>query len=159
MKRLWILVMLSLSFFMITGCTNTNDTETINQVSLLQGLTLGDYYGSTTIGELKTLGNIGLGTFDGLNWELIMLDGVVYRANDKLEIEVPADNELIPFSNVTFFDNDEEIGVSCTTDKQLDLYSKTLPGQLFGTYNILISSFKLLNASGLELVKSIILFS
>jgi acetolactate decarboxylase len=52
---------------MITGCVSTNDTETINQVSLLQGLTLGDYYGSTTIGELKTLGNIGLGTFDGLN--------------------------------------------------------------------------------------------
>ena len=39
-----------------------------------------------------------------------------------------------------FFENDEEIGVSCTTDKQLYLYSKTLPGKLFGTYNILISS-------------------
>jgi acetolactate decarboxylase len=37
-----------------------------------------------------------------------MLDGVVYRANADLEIEIPSDNELIPFSNVTFFDNDEE---------------------------------------------------
>ena len=125
MKRLWILVMLSLSCFMITGCVSTNDTETINQVSLLQGLTLGDYYGSKTIWELKTLGNIGLGTFDGLNWELIMLDGVVYRANADLEIEIPSDNELIPFSNVTFFDNDEEYQLKDIKDiaslkKQLD---------------------------------------
>ena len=108
MKKFWLLMMLSLSLFVITGCCNTKDTESLNQVSLLQGLTLWDYYGSKTIKELKWLGNIGLGTFDGLNGELIMLDWVVYRANDKLEIEVPSDDELIPFANVTFFDNDEQ---------------------------------------------------
>jgi acetolactate decarboxylase len=54
-----------------------------------------------------------------------MLDGVVYRANADLEIEIPADNELIPFSNVTFFDNDEEYQLKDIKDiaslkKQLD---------------------------------------
>jgi acetolactate decarboxylase len=54
-----------------------------------------------------------------------MLDGVVYRANADLEIEIPSDNELIPFSNVTFFDNDEEYQLKDIKDiaslkKQLD---------------------------------------
>ena len=100
--------MLVLSLLMIAGCSNVKDTESLNQVSLLQWLTLWDYYWSKTIKELKWLWNIGLWTFDWLNGELIMLDWVVYRANDKLEIEVPSDDEWIPFANVTFFDNDEE---------------------------------------------------
>lgn len=108
MKKLFSLFILSLSFLLFTWCSNNVDRETLNQVSLLQGLTLGDYYWSKSIKELKELGNIWLWTFDWLNWELIMLDWVVYRANDELAIEIPSDNELIPFSNVTFFDNDLE---------------------------------------------------
>ncbi len=108
MKKSWVFAMLVLSLLMIAGCSNVKDTESLNQVSLLQWLTLWDYYWSKTIKELKWLWNIGLWTFDWLNWELIMLDWVVYRANDKLEIEVPSDDEWIPFANVTFFDNDEE---------------------------------------------------
>ena len=106
MKKIWILTTLLFGSFLLAGCNNVNDTETLNQVSLLQGLTLWDYYGSKSIWEVKELGNIGLWTFDGLNWELIMLDWVIYRANDELSIEVPSDDELIPFANVTFFDND-----------------------------------------------------
>ena len=35
------------------AAAGTADRETIFQVSLLQGLTLGDYYGSVTVKELK----------------------------------------------------------------------------------------------------------
>ena len=38
-----------------------------------------------------------------------------------------------------FFEN-EQIDVSCTNDKQLDLYPQVLQGKFFGTYSILISS-------------------
>ena len=85
MKKLFSLLILSLSFLLLTWCCNNVDNETLNQVSLLQWLTLGDYYWSKSIKELKKLGNIWLWTFDWLNWELIMLDWVVYRANDKLK--------------------------------------------------------------------------
>ncbi len=39
------------------------DREVLFQVSLLQGLTFGDYHGSITAGELKQNGDIGLGYF------------------------------------------------------------------------------------------------
>lgn len=87
----------------------TVDREVISQVSLLQGLTFGDYNGSIPVARLKELGDIGIGTFDALNGELIMLEGVVYRAAYDGSIEIVPDEETIPFSNVTFFDADEEI--------------------------------------------------
>ena len=46
---------------------NIINNEVINQVSLLQGLTFGDYTGSVTVAELKKMGDIGIGTFDKLN--------------------------------------------------------------------------------------------
>ena len=80
-----------------------HDRDTICQISLLQGLLQGDYVGSISIGELKTHGDIGIGTFDGLDGELIMLDGVVYQAKGDGTVETPDDSMTIPFSNVTFF--------------------------------------------------------
>ena len=88
------------------------DREVINQVSLLQGLTFGDYNGSVPVSRLKELGDIGIGTFDALNGELIMLEGTVYRAASDGSVEKVADDETIPFSNVTFFDADEVISLS-----------------------------------------------
>ena len=67
------------------------DRESLYQVSLLQGLTFGDYTGSVTVAELKKMGDIGIGTFDKLNGELIMLDGVVYRAAGDGSVEVVGD--------------------------------------------------------------------
>ena len=83
--------------------------EVINQVSILQGLTFGDYNGSVPVGQLKELGDTGIGTFDALNGELIMLKGIVYRAAHDGTIEAVADDETVPFSNVTFFDTDEVV--------------------------------------------------
>jgi acetolactate decarboxylase len=85
----------------------STDRETIGQVALLQSLLQGDYYGSVSIADLKKHGDIGIGTFDKLNGELIMVDGVLYRAKGDGSVEVPDDSETIPFSNVTFFDADE----------------------------------------------------
>ena len=92
-----------------TGASNgeTDRREVINQVSLLQGLTLGDYNGSLSAKEVKSMGDIGLGTFDRLNGELIMLDGVIYRAAGDGSVAAVDDAETIPFCDVTFFDNDK----------------------------------------------------
>ena len=81
--------------------------DVLYQVSLLQGLAYGDYYGSVAIEEVKQHGDIGIGTFDGLNGELIMLDGEVYRAAADGGIEVISDDETSPFCVATFMDADE----------------------------------------------------
>ena len=90
-----------------TTAASVPDRDTLFQVSLLQGLTFGDYHGSITVGELKEKGDTGLGTFDALNGELIMLDGTVYRAAGDGTVEAVPDDETIPFADVSFFDTDD----------------------------------------------------
>jgi len=114
MKKSGLAVVMAAALLMgLSACTPAEsskaDRETVYQVSLLQGLTFGDYHGSVSVADLKKQGDIGIGTFDALNGELIMLDGVVYRAAHDGSIEEVADNETIPFSNVTFFDADESL--------------------------------------------------
>ena len=80
--------------------------ETIYQVALLQSLVQGYYDGVLSVDALKEKGDTGLGTFEGVNGEMIVIDGEVYRANSKGDIEKPEGDEMIPFSNVTFFEPD-----------------------------------------------------
>ena len=56
--------------------------------------------------DLKQYGDTGIGTFQGVNGEMIFLDGIVYRALWDGSVEIADDDEVIPFSNVTFFDAD-----------------------------------------------------
>ena len=81
--------------------------DVLYQVSLLQGLTHGDYDGSVTVAELKRHGDTGIGTFHRLNGELIMLDGRVYRAAGDGRVEAVSDDETSPFSVVAFLRADE----------------------------------------------------
>ena len=125
MKKKAAICVLALALAMLTSCSDSSsaseskkdeapkaDRETIYQVSLLQGLTLGDYNGSVSVKELKQKGDTGIGTFEGVNGELIMVDGTVYRAKSDGSIETAPDDETIPFANVTFFDSDEKQDIS-----------------------------------------------
>lgn len=93
------------------------DKETIFQVALLQSLAMGYFDDVVTVKELKTHGDTGIGTFEGLDGEMIVLDGVVYRANQACKVNVVADRVRVPFSNVTFFEKDFAVKLRNITDK------------------------------------------
>ena len=90
------------------------------QVSLLQALSLGRYEGSISIGELKKNGDIGIGTFDGLDGEMIMLDGTVYKASADGSVSVISDDVTTPFANATFAKDDLSKTVSASSMKELN---------------------------------------
>ncbi len=90
--------------------------ETIYQVALLQSLTQGYYDGIIKVSDLKKHGDTGIGTFEGVNGEMIVLDGKVYQALGDGSVQVADDNETIPFSNVTFFDKDLSATLAQTND-------------------------------------------
>ena len=124
MKRLiCVLAILSL---MVTGCSvsvtqgpvlqEEGNRDVLYQVALLQSLVQGYYDGIVTVGELKEHGDTGIGTFEGVNGEMIVLDGTVYQAVADGSIATPSDEETIPFSNVTFFEADETARLSDIAD-------------------------------------------
>jgi acetolactate decarboxylase len=82
------------------------DNETLYQVSTIDALDQGVYDGVEPIGELKRHGDFGIGTFDALDGEMIVLDGIVYQARADEHVYVVPDNSTTPFATVTYFGPD-----------------------------------------------------
>lgn len=74
------------------------------QASTLEALLDGSYDGDLTIGELRRRGDLGLGTFDGLDGEMVVLDGEVWRARADGAVSRARDDERTPFAVVTWFE-------------------------------------------------------
>ena len=93
------------------------DRESIAQVALLQSLAQGYFGGTVTAGQLRTFGDTGIGTFEGLNGEMIVLDGKVYQALGDGRVLVAPDKTIIPYATVTFFDKDIAVKLENIKDK------------------------------------------
>jgi acetolactate decarboxylase len=81
--------------------------------ALLEGV----YEGDVTIRELLRHGNFGLGTFNGLDGEMLVLDGVCYQLRSDGSATVADLDELTPFAAVTWFHPDRSIDVSAPCDR------------------------------------------
>lgn len=77
--------------------------HTLFQVSTSTALVQGVYAGCMTVKEIKQHGNFGLGTFDALDGEGIMLDGQVWQAKSDGSLAKPEDDTLAPFWVTTNF--------------------------------------------------------
>ena len=120
MKKTVLTAVLVLSVLGCAAFAGEPVSDKLFQVALLQSLMQGEYDGMISVGELKTYGDTGIGTFQSVNGELIMLDGVVYRALWDGSVEVVPDDETVPFSNVTFFDADiKKENVNTSSIKEL----------------------------------------
>jgi acetolactate decarboxylase len=94
------------SFTKIPTATVPEDHETLYQVSTIDALMLGVYDGVQPVSELKKHGDFGIGTFDGLDGEMIVLDGKVYQAKADGRVYLVMDNTTTPFATVTKFNQD-----------------------------------------------------
>ncbi len=88
------------------GCTPTAERDVLFQTATLGALVEGVYDGNLAVGELKKHGDMGLGTFDALDGEMVMLDGRVYRIRADGKAEAVGNEETTPFAMVTFFEAD-----------------------------------------------------
>lgn len=72
------------------------------QASTLQALMLGYTKSVVSARELTEHGTMGIGTFEDVNGEMILLDGKVYRANDTGVVSEVSPEEGIPFAAAAF---------------------------------------------------------
>ncbi|HWR02482.1 MAG TPA: acetolactate decarboxylase [Humidesulfovibrio sp.] len=97
---------LAFSLILALGlCVQAPAAETATQPALVQvgvidALLAGGYEGSLRLGTLRTLGDIGLGTFDALDGEMVVLDGVVHQVLASGKVARPADSLTTPFAQV-----------------------------------------------------------
>ncbi|MBN1774987.1 MAG: acetolactate decarboxylase [Clostridiales bacterium] len=115
------------------------DREVLYQVSTINALLAGYYDGQVSIEKLKEYGDTGIGTFADLDGEMIVLDGIVYRAKYDGTVKKAGDAESTPFAAVTFFDEDQILKNAAFTD--LESLKQILDNQiqnpnLFYTFKI-----------------------
>jgi len=86
------------------------------QASTIGALLDGAYEGDLTFAELAEHGDLGLGTLNGLDGEMIALDGDFYRADVDGEVDEVRADARTPFAVVTRF----EPTIDCTLEGPLD---------------------------------------
>ena len=77
-------------------------------ISFLQGI----YDGDCTFAKLASKGNIGLGTFNAVDGEMIAVDGVFYRIDGKGVAQTAKPTDKTPFSIVSMFEQVESFTIN-----------------------------------------------
>ncbi|HPC36927.1 MAG TPA: acetolactate decarboxylase [Candidatus Marinimicrobia bacterium] len=121
-----VLVLLSA---LIIGCNRPNERETITQIGTIDALLGGVYDGEYRLRELLKWGDFGLGTFNALDGEMIVLDGNIYQIMADGKAAVADLNDTTPFSSVTYFDTDREFVMPTGTnfDSLIKVVNVTIP--------------------------------
>ncbi|MBR1797003.1 MAG: acetolactate decarboxylase [Clostridiales bacterium] len=78
------------------------------QVSTLQALALGFSKSVITVEELLQHGDLGLGTFEDVDGEMIVLDGVCYRALSNGDVVIANNEQGVPFASVCRFKSNRQ---------------------------------------------------
>lgn len=108
------------------------------QTSLISALLQGIYDGEITFAELQKHGDFGLGTFNGLDGEMVAFDGAFYqlRSNGSASPVVP--EQKTPFAVVTFFKPDKELQIEepMSKDGLLKLLADSSEPNLFSAIRV-----------------------
>lgn len=119
-KGSYLIMLLAAVFsFSLMGCSadyGDDSADVLYQVSTLNALMQGVYDGEISFGELERQGDFGIGTFDSLEGEMILLDGQAYQVLVSGQVEKVSAEETTPFAVVTDFAADKEIELAGIAD-------------------------------------------
>ena len=97
--------------------------HTLYQVSTATALVEGIYEGAVQVSALRKHGDLGLGTFEGLDGEMVIVDGHFFQVRSHGSVSEVQDNVLSPLAAVTAFSPDRSVvldkcpNLSCLTSQ------------------------------------------
>ena len=129
MRKFLCCVALTACLF-VFGCT-TIPKDTVYQTSTIDALLAGVYDGDLTIGQLVKHGDFGIGTFDHLDGEMVLLDGKMYQIKADGKVYSPGLLNKTPFATVCKFTAEKNISIRPGTDYMLlkQLIDKYIPNK------------------------------
>ncbi len=98
--------LLLILFAVLAGCAQPTDNG-ITQVATIDALLAGVYDGHMSLETLRRHGDFGLGTFEGLDGEMVLLDGIFYQVRADGRVYRPPSSQRTPFASVTHFVADQ----------------------------------------------------
>jgi acetolactate decarboxylase len=77
--------------------------HTLYQVSTATALVEGIYQGAVRVGTMRAHGDLGLGTFEPLDGEMVIVDGHFFHVRSDGSVRACDDDVLSPFAVITRF--------------------------------------------------------
>ncbi|MDP3426462.1 MAG: acetolactate decarboxylase [Humidesulfovibrio sp.] len=118
-------------------------TPALVQIGVIDALLAGGYDGSVAVGDLPSLndglGDIGLGTFDALDGEMVILDAVVYQVLSSGQVRRADPRVTTPFAQVLRFRPGKSLTLPANLGlKDLETWLDTALGDtsLFGAVRV-----------------------
>jgi len=107
--------------------------DTLYQYSTIDALLAAVYEGEMTCCDLMKKGDFGIGTFDCLDGEMILLDGALYQVKSDGKVYRPSLDTKTPFAAVCNFESDDRL----TIDHDLNFESfEQLLDKRFPNHNL-----------------------
>jgi acetolactate decarboxylase len=103
----------------------------IYQSSTMSALLAAVYEGTVSYGEIARHGDFGVGTFNGLDGEMLAVDGAFFHLHSDGTASVVDPSDLTPFAVVTFFRGDARRPIDQVTSRQEleTIIDELVPGQ------------------------------
>ena len=90
--------------------------NTLFQTSTIDALLAGVYDGDISCRHLLKHGDFGIGTFDRLEGEMVILDGTIYQIMVDGKAYKPDPHGKTPFATTCYFNPEKTISISTSTD-------------------------------------------
>jgi acetolactate decarboxylase len=110
-----VALVLVAAFYEVSQLNLVQEKDTLYQVSAFNLFSAGNFDGDTTYSKLAEHGNFGIGTINGLDGEMIALDGKFYQIPTVGAPRQIGSSEKTPYATVTFFNMDQAFQVANVT--------------------------------------------
>ncbi len=115
---------------LVSGCAMPA-RDTVFQTSTIDALLAGVYDGDMSCRRLLKHGDFGIGTFDRLDGEMVLLDGNIYQVKADGKVYEPAPSIKTPFATVCRFTTDRTFPIKTGSDYEAveNLINESVPNQ------------------------------
>ena len=104
--------------------------DVLFQASTYSALQRGDYNGDISLKDLRAHGDFGLGTFDALDGEMVLLNGTFYQIKSDGNVYLANDSTKSPYADVTSFESDSQLALASNNSLNYSDLQHYLEGQL-----------------------------
>ena len=115
MRRIGLISLIALMCAALVGCS-TGPADTITQVSTIDALLAGAYDSEVTCADVMARGDFGLGTFEHLDGEMVLLDGTLYQVKADGKVYTSPTTTPTPFASVCRFQPERSLAINAPTD-------------------------------------------
>jgi acetolactate decarboxylase len=105
MLNSWLRLLI-LGAALVAAAAAQDDHDVLFQVSTIDAVLQSIYDGVLPYGELEKHGDFGIGIFEGIDGEMVALDGAFYQVKADGRAYPVGENMTAPFATVTFFETD-----------------------------------------------------